>query len=315
MTSCEQVISCPESLRDDTIQFKTKGDDVTAYLVKKLPKILPYSNETTTHLTIHQKSLSDNAFVANSFNLVKGSILYWDIPASRSFAFYLVQGNDEMDKFINYDQFHPITKDTTSHPKGSYKATSSDEYYVIVEAAYGSSTIYEHTYEVDHTRYDVSDFIKKSNDSHKFSVSDDLVPGACIIAEMSCSAKESDTTDIKIEYLLDRSTLFWVCLAFAIVFGLSMCASIILCAVCIVRKKKQQGTTYQNVASSPAQAPAYPAGYQQPQPTTVYQQPQAPAAYNPAAPVYPTAGGAPPAVAPAYNPAYNPSYGTAPPVY
>lgn len=306
LTRCEQYVACPSSLNDDTIDFSVSGGYVTAYLLKSLPSS-PDEAGTTT-LNVSSKTLSSGSYIYNSFNLVKGSKVTWDIQSSgyTYFYFYLIDGYDEYKKFKNYDTFHYVERSHSNHAIGSYTATYSDEFFAVIDAEYYVS-IQPHTYTVYHTRYDVSKAIEKSTSSHTFKVDDSYVPGACLIAEMPCDVSDSASTDIVISYDLDRGTVFWVCLALAVLFGIGILAAIGVCVYCTVKKKNgQTGTTYQTVPASSSQAPSYPAGYQQP---------QDPAAYNPSTPVYATAGGVDPsAVPPAYNPSIgvDPTYGTMP---
>jgi len=317
LEQCEQVIVCPSSLKSNEIEFAVKGSHTTAYLMKKEPYLLP--GRTLTNHTVKQRSVKDGGFLATTFNLVKGSTLSWNITATRCFIFYLVQGEEQFDKFENYEEFHHIwASKKDKNVNYSYSVSSSDEYFAIIDAACGDITVDEHTYSINHSRYDTRNYVSKSSSSCTFDVDKSDMPGACLVADMPCSVTQDIADDVTIKYTLDNGTVFYVCLAFAIIAGVAMVASIVVCIVCMAKKKQgTQGTTYQAVPSSAAQAPAYPAAYQQPQP---------PAAYNPAAPVYATAGGVDPnavppaynpaagvdpnAAPPAFNPAYTPSYGT-----
>jgi len=306
LTRCEQYVACPSSLSKGKIDFSVSGSYVTAYLLTKLPSSPEQAN--TTRLHVSGNTLSSGSYVFNSFNLVKGSTISWDISSSgyTSFHFYLIDGYEEYKKFKNYDTFHYVKSSFSSHAYGSYTATYSDEFFAVIDAEYFVS-IQSHDYVVDHTRYDVSKAIDKSSSSHTFKVDDSYVPGACLIAEMPCEAPDSASTDISISYDVDRDIVFWVCLGLAVLFGIGVLAAIAVCIYCTVKKKNgQTGTTYQTVPTSSSQAPSYPASYQQP---------QDPAAYNPSNPVYATAGGVnPSAVPPAYNPSIgvDPTYGTMP---
>ena len=300
MSICEQVIACPSSLGgDNTIEFRSSSSHVTAYLMKKEPSI---NKGDTSVLTVGSQSVKSDHYIYNSFNLVKGSTIHWEVYGDQYFHFYLIDGEKQFNKFTDYDTFHYVKDDYARGTFGHYTVQDSDEYFAVIDCPYYTylSSI---NYTVDHYRYDVTGSLEKSSSSHTFHVSDDLVPGACLIADMPCSPSAPDT-DISIIYDLDRGTVFYVCLALAIIFGVSILGAIALCVFCAIKKKKgTTGTTIQSGATTtnpyqPVNAtPAYPASYQQPQP---------PAAYNPGAPVYPTAGGGVDPV-----PAYAPDYGTA----
>jgi len=310
MGKCEQIISCPSSLRDNTIEFKTTGSDVTAYIVKSRPSLFPDYYES--NLTETGRYLSSNEYLMHSFNLIKGSVLTWDIPASNSFQFYLLRGESEYNNFKDDESFNWVKKSFSSEARDSYTAPADDEYFAIADA-YTSTSVRDYTFNVQHKRFNINSYEDKSTDSKVFKVKDSFVPNGCIILDMPCEVSSTAAEEISLNYEVAYGTVFYVCIALIALFGVGVVASIIFCIMCVVKQKKgTEGTTYQQVPPSTAQAPAYPAGYQQPQPVATYQQPppagydpNAPAAYDPNAPVYANAGGAPPA----FNPGYDPSYG------
>jgi len=300
VSECEQVLACPSSLKGNSINFTTHGSDATAYLVSSLPKILPDSTETI--VKVDEKFVLSGDYLMHSFNLVQGSNLTWNISASNYFDFYLIEGEEEYNKFDQYEEFHYIYRDyhkrNTQH---SISASSSNEYFAVIDV-YGSSlTVQAHNYSVFHKRYDLTKFVKSSSKSLIFDVDGKSVPGACLIVDMPCG-KNSDA-DIWVTYELDHDTLFYVCLVIAILFGVAGVVSIIVCVVAVFWKKKgTQGNTYQNVPSSSTATPAVPAGNQPP-----------PAIYNTVAPPTAYAAGAPPAAPATYNTATAPAtYNTAP---
>lgn len=312
LSPCEQAVSCPESLRGGSISFKTASSSVTGYITKDEPSINKTQYQVTK--TVNGETIKSGGYVYHSFNLIKGSKLEWNIKqksSSSTFLVYLVQGYNEYSKFDNYETFNYVKYTRGSSSQSSYTSTEADEYFLIIEAAYSSITLDDYQFDAYYSRYDLSSYVKKSSSSTDFDIDSSLVPGVCIIADMPCPSANSDTDSVKvnIDYKLAYGGLFYVCLAFAIIFAVGVVASILACVICAKRKSTgTTGNTYQPVAATPAavQPTAYPAGYQTPQPVQSYQTATVPAAYNPSAPVYPTAAGAP-----AYAPGYE-GYGTAP---
>jgi len=309
ITECEQVIECPSSLKNNSITFSTTGGNATAYLVEKEPQT---TGKGSTQLIEKGDTVKYGDYSFKSFNLVKQSTLSWSLTGTREFTFYLVQGENQFNKFVNYDDFKYLKSMERDHVDGKYTVSESDEYFAIIDASYDDTRI-DSYYNVTHTRYDLSTFISKSSESTTFDVDSSYVPGVCIIVDMPCGDKSS--SDIVIEYTKGKTVLFYVCVSVAAAAGLAMIISIILCIVCIFKKRVgTQGSTYQTVppvAPAPAPVPSsYPSGGYSP-----YQQTQPSVPYNPAAPdpmtqPYPTSTGYEPS-APSINADYN-TYGITP---
>jgi len=313
LTQCEQVIACPSSLRENKISFVSKGKNVVATLVSTTPPIS--TTPSTTILDIGSKTLFYNEYAYRSFNLVKGSTLYWDIKGDYNFVFTLLRGIDNMKRYEDYYDYNYLKQQTYIRSTNySYTASSSDEYFIIVEAAYSKVSLDTIVYSVEHLRYEVEDkAVKSCTDSCDFDVDASKFPGPCVVAEMACEY-EGSSTDVEISYYGAHTTLFYVCLVLAVIGGICVIGLILACVICATRKSKVSGQTYETLPSStvaPAPAPAtYPAGYQTPQPTaapSAYAQPN----YTPVAPAYASVDPSAPAYA--YNP--TPSYGTATPSY
>jgi len=330
MTYCEQAIVCPETLRDNKISFVSKGSHVVATLVSSTPSISTVPS--TTVLEIDMKTLLYNHYAYRSFNLVEGSTIHWDIEGDYYFQFTLLKGIINMNRYEDNYIYNYIKQGYTKATNFSYTVDSSDEYFIIVEARSATVTLNKIVYTVDHLRYNVEEkAVKSCTDSCDFVVNSSSIPGACVIAEMGCEFN-GVSTDIKISYYGAHTTLYYVCLVLAIVGGIGLVASILACVLCAAHKSKVNGQTYDTVPSSPAAASSYPAGYQQPQPTSAYQGTPT-TGYGQPTPA-PTAGYSQPVnyttpVAPAYtavDPSYSynpsapapapaPSYGTVPPTY
>jgi len=319
LTACEQIISCPDSLKDNTISYSTSSRVANAYVTKKVPDIL--SDTFPTTLKEKGKYLRSGEYAFHSFNLVAGSTLSWDITAKSSFSFFLLRGAKEMDNFEKNENFNYIKKSSSSKAQSSYTASVSDEYFAVIDSYYYSTTLNDYTFSVNHKRFDLSNYVSRTNTTSTIKIDKSLVPGMCVIIDMPCGVDSSIKVSLK--YDMAHGTVYYVCLAFAIVFGVGTVALVAGCIICIFKKNvKQQGTTYNQVPStSDGQTPTYPAAYQQPQPPAVYQQPtsyqQPQPAYNPNVTPYPgnPPASAPPAFVPTYAPGYDPNYGAAPQPY
>jgi len=298
LTQCEQVIVCPPSLRGGEIEFHTHGSgSTTAYLVKKKPAV-----STTFNITYAKPENDDlhyGYYELNSFNLVTGSILEWDVTGDYTFDLYMLQGEDNYKRATNDQDFTYIkAKTSTLSASDSYVVKEPDEYFIILTASrYYSSTV-QANYTVKHTRYMVGDeTITTCSTSCSFNVANNDFPPQCVVVENPCSSGLSKDT-ITISYEQAHSGLFYCCLVFALIGGLGLVGAIVSCVACAVHKSKgAQGQTYQNVPSSTAVPAPLPQAYQTPQP---YVQPQP--AYNPAVP---------PVYVDPNVPTYN-TYGTAP---
>jgi len=323
LTKCEQTIECPTSVRDNQISFKAdSSSSLTAYFVNSTPAI---SEDTTpTYLTVSSKYLDYYDYAYRSFNLVAGSILYWNIEASYTpFTFYLVKGVDNLHKYENYNSFTYLRQITrVSKTNSSFKATASGEYFIIVEASSGSTTLKTIEYSVDHTRYLVDPNSKDTcTSSCNFDVDSKMFPGGCIIVDCPCSYSSNGGIDVSISYNSEHTTVYYVCLVGCIIFGVGTVAAIVGCVACSMRKNVgSQGQTYNEVSSSSTANPVYPAGNPvAPAPATSYQQPP-PSAYSAVPPAYVSVDPSAPAYVPydgqaSYGTAPPASYGTAPPAY
>jgi len=309
MDRCEQVVVCPESLRGGSITYESKGSGITAYFVDKLPELSKDMNVTVdVNKTLN---LGRDDYHYWSFNLVSGSKISWNMTSKNAFTFNLVRGVDNLNKFINYDEFTFIDQEHGTHTCKSLSLSISDEYFIIIEATSGKVDI-EAFVSVAHSRYLVEGHEKSHcYQSCKFNVDNNLFPGGCIIVDLPCDSTQS-SIETKISYLEAHNTAFYVCLAIAIVGGVGLVVAIILCVVCTVRGNKgKTGETYSSLPGSATADPVYPAGYQQPVPTATYQQPVPTATYQqpPSSYQQPGAYGA---VPPAYTGVgADPTYGTA----
>jgi len=216
----------------------------------------------------------------------------------------------------NYKDFHYEKSYHTSHSSSSFTVDVSDEYFLIVEASDYSVTINDIDVDIEFYKYDLSSYIKSSSQTTSFSVKESYIPGACLIVDMPCGTNAKD--DIHIDYDEEHPTIFWVCVGFCVLFGVGMIGSVIVCIICVLKKKKgTTGSTYQQVPSTTAQAPAYPAGYEQPTAPAAYQGPPPtdPGMYQTPAPAPYDPNGAINAAPAAYAAGYDPNYGTVPPTY
>jgi len=301
---CEQLVVCPESIRDNKIQFTASSTEAVGTLHDKIPDIS--TNTIRTNLTVPSKQLWYNDYVYRSFNLVPGSTLNYNIVGNYYFTFNLVKGVNNLQRFENYESFTYIKQlVSVSYATGSYKATDAGEFFIIVEATSGSVNLNTIEYFVDHTRYKTEqNAVENCTGTHTFDVDSSKVPGACVIAEVSCDYDGSGV-DVKISYDAAHTTTFWVCLVIAALGGVLMVVAVVTCIVCSLRGSKgASGQTYNTVPASATAAPVYPAGNPV---DTSYQQP---AAYGSVPPAYASGNPSAPAYVP-YDPSGQPTYGTA----
>jgi len=317
MTACEEVLVCPDSLKDGEITFSNAYSRSTAYLVKSTP---PISDKTdVTVETPSDDNLDYGAYVYKTFNLVAGSTLFWHVElknrfSSYSFDLYLIQGQDQLDKFIDNRGFNYLRYEyVSSKSEFNFTARETDEYAIVMEAYYGDSYITNQKYIVNHKHYDTTGLELDNCTSCTFSVNDDDFPGQCVVVKMPCSATHEEE-DIKVYYNEAHNGLYYAALVIAILGGIGFAAAILVCVVCALRKSKgSSGQTYQNLATATpvnttpvATTPVAPASYN----TTPYQTPTPSyqqSAYTATAPAYTS-------VDPSAPPSYVP-YGTAPTAY
>jgi len=305
LSECEQIVVCPDTLKGN-IAYTSKSTGVVAVLVNSLPSIS--SVPETRNKEYASKYLSMDDYVYRSFNLVKGSTIHWDIRGTGTFKIILMKGYNNFKNYENLESYNYIDSDYTSWSEKSYTASYSAEYFIVVEAYYGSVTLKTINYTIDYLRYEYEGYEKKTCLSTcDFDIDSSYIPGACVIAELPCGSV--GTNDVSFTYDEEHGTLYYVCLVFVIILGLAIVGSVIGCVVHTVRKKVSHGTVYGGlsgpdsslVANTSAQ-PVYqtqPTSYPTQPAATSYQAQPTPYAPVPPAPVYTTP-------APPYDP-----YGTA----
>jgi len=289
----EQIVVCPGELRDDDIKFTSPKAVATLHYT--LPPISYSTNSSTKRISSQYIWYDDYKYW--SFNLVKGSRLYWDINGgSDYFDFYLIKGYDTYKDFKNgYYVSYEVQRTDIRATNSSYVAATDDEYFIICEAYYYGITLNNLVFSVDHTRYQTEVNAEQTCDgSCTISVDDSKAWEACIIVENTGSVD----TNVDVTYYAPFSVVFYACLVCAVIIGVLFAASLLGCIICACRKSTgSQGQTYNNLGTQPS----YPAGNA-----------------TPAAPSY-QAGTTYSAVPPAYpgaDPSYaQTSYGTAPPAY
>jgi len=284
LSECEQVIKCPQSLRDGDILVTSTYGYVSTSLMRSKPQLLPTPYRTT--LTPDDKFLGYNDYKYESFNLVAGSTLAFSMWGYDYFDVYLVEGSDNLDKFIRDDGFTYLRYFYDDEVSLNYTAEHDAEYIVIITCtsyfSYGV-TIRDQKYIVDHLFYDMEDPTLKISDCSttycSYTVDPDDFPGPCVIAAMPCGTGEKD--DITIEYDEAHSALYYAALVITILGGVGFVATIALCVFCVVCKNKgSDGQTYQTVPAATTATVVVPAAYQQPQPVVVTP------SYAPTQPVY-----------------------------
>jgi len=284
LTSCEQFVVCPSSLRGGEISYTFSGDDnVTAYVMKDLPEV-----SSTYNITWEKENydLHRGSYEMTSFNLVDGSELRWniDVPISISvcsFTFYLVKGEDEYNKAKNGHDFTYIKRKLASVQYEDFytvKDGGAGEYFIILTTDYNSffQCHVNASYTVKHTRFLIENRVEnqlaKSSESCIFHVSNKAFPPACVVVENPCHILLTTKDHVTISYKEAHSGLFYFCLVLAILGGLGLVGAVASCVFCAVHKSKgSQGQTYQSVPSTAAVPAPLPPAYQTPQP--VYVQP------------------------------------------
>ena len=295
MTRCEQVVVCPSGALKDGHGIKftphSARSPLVASLVPGLPLVSAGFNETSVE---HDREwMSKDRFEYDSFHLVAGSVVVWDIYAEYGFTFYLLRGRDNYQNFVDGKDFKYIARATNvARTNDKVTVEKTDEYFAVVYAEWYPTWIYYRNYLVGHTRYVVEDnVLEQTNVAHTFAVNKSLLPGACLIVEFPCKADwtYSDQVRATVAYELDNHALVIACAVIISLLAAAIVVSIIVCLVCTCRQSKgSEGQVYQKVPDTTAQPAPYPAGNQ-------------PAS----APYAPQPGYAPPAYGqPSYPPAY-----------
>jgi len=180
LSECEQIVVCPDTLKGN-IAYTSKSTGVVAVLVNSLPSIS--SVPETRNKEYASKYLSMDDYVYRSFNLVKGSTIHWDIRGTGTFKIILMKGYNNFKNYENLESYNYIDSDYTSWSEKSYTASYSAEYFIVVEAYYGSVTLKTINYTIDYLRYEYEGYEKKTCLSTcDFDIDSSYIPGACVIA-------------------------------------------------------------------------------------------------------------------------------------
>lgn len=294
MTQCEQVVVCPSGALKEGHGIKftpnTAQSPLVASLVPELPLVSAGGNETDVE---HGSEwMSKDNFKYDSFHLVKGSKIGWNVQAMYMFTFYLLRGRENFQNFVDGKDFKYVSKATNvASTADVVTVEKTDEYFAVVYAEWFSTQVYHRVYRVDHTRYVVEDnALEQTSRAHTFAVNKSMLPGACVIVEFPCKAEWPYSQQVRatVEYELDNHTLVIVCAVFIALVGAAIVVSIIVCLCCACRQTKgDSGQVYQQVPDSSSQPAPYPAGNPSPYapqsgyapPPPAYGQPSYPPAY------------------------------------
>ena len=271
LTRCEQVAVCPSGALKEGhgIKFQpvTARSPLIATLVPELPLVSAGGN--TTRVEHGSEWMTKDRFVYDSFHLVKGSRIGWNIQAQYYFTFYLLRGRENYKNFVDGNDFKYVKQaSSVAYTADVVTVEKTDEYFAVVYAEWFSTQLYHRVYEVDHTRYVVEDnALEQTTAPHTFAVNKSLLPGACLIVEFPCKADWPYSEEIRasVAYELDNHTLVIACAVIISLLGVAIVVSIIVCLCCACRQTKgSDGQVYQSVPDSTSQPAPYPSGNPQP---------------------------------------------------
>ena len=272
LTQCEQVVACPSGALKEGHGIEVRPGRAQSPLIATLVPELPLVSapgRNVTRVEHGSEWMIKDRFEYDSFHLVKGSRIGWNVQAQFAFTFYLLRGRENYENFRDGKDFKYVKHESNvAYTVGEYTVQRTDQFFAVVYAEWFATQFNYRVYEVAHTRYVVEDTaLEQTTERHTFAVNRSMLPGACVVVEFPCKAEwpYSDSVTATVAYELDNHTLVVVCAVFIALVGVAIVVSIVVCLCCACRESKgDSGTVYQQVPSSSAQPAPYPAGNQPP---------------------------------------------------